>query len=104
MRWKIRPWYKSQGKIGGIILLSEVITERKNAEDAPREPERMLALRDMVYGFVQEHKGHIRCYNEPGYGTTFKICFPSRSTFRYGYDSVHSRLNATSHCQIKGAK
>ena len=68
------------------------------------KPERMLALRDMVYGFVQEHKGHIRCYNEPGYGTTFKICFPSRSTFRYGYDSVHSRLNATSHCQIKGAK
>ena len=32
IRWEIRPWQNSQGQIGGIILFSEVITERKRTE------------------------------------------------------------------------
>lgn len=32
VRWEIRPWYENQGEIGGIILFSEVITERKKIE------------------------------------------------------------------------
>ena len=34
VRWQIHPWYEESGKIGGIILFSEVITERKRAEQA----------------------------------------------------------------------
>ncbi len=30
VKWEIHPWYETTGEIGGIILLSEVITERKN--------------------------------------------------------------------------
>lgn len=30
--WEIRPWYKGQGEIGGIILFSVDITQRKQAE------------------------------------------------------------------------
>ncbi len=39
VRWEIRPWYETEGEIGGIILFSEVITERKVAEDALRNSE-----------------------------------------------------------------
>jgi len=33
VRWEIRPWYESEGEIGGIILFSEVITDRRKAEE-----------------------------------------------------------------------
>jgi two-component system, cell cycle sensor histidine kinase and response regulator CckA len=38
-RWECRPWYEADGAIGGIIIYTEVITERKKAEDALRESE-----------------------------------------------------------------
>lgn len=30
--WSLHPWYKSPGIVGGIIMFTEVITERKTAE------------------------------------------------------------------------
>lgn len=36
VRWKIFPWYKSAGEIGGIMLFTEVITDRKRLEDTLR--------------------------------------------------------------------
>lgn len=32
IRWKICPWFKAKNVIGGIILISEVITDKKNTE------------------------------------------------------------------------
>ncbi|MBH0186572.1 MAG: response regulator, partial [Nitrospira sp.] len=32
-RWEIRPWLTAGGSVGGIIIFSEDITERKQAED-----------------------------------------------------------------------
>ena len=32
IRWEVHPWHTAAGEIGGIILFSEVITERKRAE------------------------------------------------------------------------
>lgn len=36
VRWEIRPWYDDKGNIGGIILFSEVITDRKQVQDELR--------------------------------------------------------------------
>jgi PAS domain S-box-containing protein len=33
-RWECRPWYKQDGTVGGIIVYTEVITDRKIAEQA----------------------------------------------------------------------
>ncbi|MEI6559754.1 MAG: ATP-binding protein [Rhodospirillaceae bacterium] len=33
VRWEIRPWFSASGQIGGIILFSEDITDRKAAEE-----------------------------------------------------------------------
>ncbi|MHB8909498.1 MAG: PAS domain S-box protein [Syntrophales bacterium] len=38
-RWTCRPWYESDGSIGGIIVDTEVITDRKRAEEALRKSE-----------------------------------------------------------------
>ncbi len=43
IRWEIRPWYEADGEIGGIILFSEVITERKRTTEQVRYQANLLA-------------------------------------------------------------
>jgi len=42
VRWEIWPWFRNETEIGGIILLSEVTTERKRAEQALKKSESLL--------------------------------------------------------------
>ena len=37
IRWQVHPWHNAQGDIGGVIMFTEVITERKRAEDEHRQ-------------------------------------------------------------------
>jgi len=39
IRYELHPWRDSEGDIGGLIMITEVITERKKAEDALRASE-----------------------------------------------------------------
>lgn len=40
IRWEVKPWYSSENEIGGIILFSEDISERKAAEEIIAENEK----------------------------------------------------------------
>lgn len=40
--WECRPWYHQDGTIGGIILYTEVVTERKRAQQEKAEMEEQL--------------------------------------------------------------
>ena len=44
LRWEIRPWMEASGSIGGIIIFTEVITARKQAEEALRASEERFDL------------------------------------------------------------
>jgi PAS domain S-box-containing protein len=44
-RWECRPWRRADGEIGGIIMYTEVTTERKKAEMALRKARDELELR-----------------------------------------------------------
>lgn len=39
VRWEIRPWHNDRGEIGGVMLFTEVLTERKRVEAALRSTE-----------------------------------------------------------------
>ena len=42
LRWEVRPWHDETGIIGGIIMFTEVVTERKRAVEALHQRERDL--------------------------------------------------------------
>jgi len=42
VRWELRPWNAAAGNIGGIVIFTEDITERKNAEEAVLESQAKL--------------------------------------------------------------
>ncbi len=42
-RWESRPWYDSDGSIGGIIIYNEIINEWKKIEETLRKSEQMLS-------------------------------------------------------------
>jgi PAS domain S-box-containing protein len=37
LRWEVRPWRNARNEIGGIIMFTELITERKRAEEEHRQ-------------------------------------------------------------------
>jgi len=39
LRWEVRPWHMTTGEVGGILIFTEDITERKQAEARLRESE-----------------------------------------------------------------
>jgi PAS domain S-box-containing protein len=55
LRWEIHPWHEPSGKIGGIVVFTEDITERKRAETHIRQLNRVYSvLSDINQTIVRE--------------------------------------------------
>jgi PAS domain S-box-containing protein len=44
VRWEVRPWYRADNEVGGIVLFSEFITQRIRAQEALCESQARLEL------------------------------------------------------------
>ncbi len=45
LRWEVRPWHDSKGNVGGVVIFTEDITERKRMEEETRKARDELELR-----------------------------------------------------------
>ncbi|NJL71941.1 MAG: PAS domain S-box protein, partial [Candidatus Competibacteraceae bacterium] len=66
LRWEVRPWRTAEGSIGGIIMLTEVITARKLADLAVEASERRfrtLFETAPVGIFQSDAQGHLTLAN-----------------------------------------
>jgi two-component system, cell cycle sensor histidine kinase and response regulator CckA len=54
VRWEIHPWRNARNEIGGIIIFSEVITDRKNAEEALRHAQKQESIGILAGGIAHD--------------------------------------------------
>jgi PAS domain S-box-containing protein len=57
LQWESRPWRKPDGEIGGLILFTQVITERKRAETELRASEDRLRALSAKMQSAREEEG-----------------------------------------------
>jgi PAS domain S-box-containing protein len=57
LQWESLPWRKANGEIGGLILFTQVITERKRAQEALRASQEQLRALSAKMQSAREEEG-----------------------------------------------
>jgi len=69
LKWEVHPWYTTTGDIGGIVIFTENITERKNAELAIKDSEerfRTMANEAPLFVWVTDENLQTTYLNKAG--------------------------------------
>ena len=53
IRWEVRPWRDAGGKVGGIVIFSEEMTERKKAQEALLQREKDTFQRQQLQALAE---------------------------------------------------
>ena len=53
IRWEVRPWRDPEGRVGGIVIFSEEITERKKAQEALLRSEKVAFQRQQLQALAE---------------------------------------------------
>ncbi|MFO1424086.1 MAG: PAS domain S-box protein, partial [Candidatus Competibacteraceae bacterium] len=96
VRWETRPWYDSSGAIGGIVLMSEDITQQVRAREALRASETHLrtifraapigigVVVERIFQEVNQHILEMTGYTrEELIGVSTRVLYPTEEEFAY---------------------
>jgi PAS domain S-box-containing protein len=53
VRWEVRPWHDAEGNVGGIVIFSEEVSERKKAEEALLRSEKEAFRRQQLQALAE---------------------------------------------------
>ena len=69
LKWEVHPWYNTADEIGGIVIFTETITERKNAEQSIKDSEerfRTMANEAPLFVWVTDENLQTTYLNKAG--------------------------------------
>jgi PAS domain S-box-containing protein len=64
LRWEVHPWHRSNGEIGGIILFSELITEKVDATERIRRLNRVHTVLSSVHSLIVRARSRRELFQE----------------------------------------